>query len=533
MLKGGNVTTEEQNQTSAAATAKLQTYSNAKSQSSDLIVNPITQEQLQKIDAERIAVIATLKPLNYTFNTTITATSPASEIKKMQEVLKENMFYNGDLTGKMDKETIVALMDLQNENGLPQASIAGPKTREVLTRLAGTVGPCQGTLQSVRLKKPNGGEIYQDGQQVLVSWRSCNIPSTNGISISLELYNTNNTPLGTISSSSFSTLNSGSKMITLPTINFISQANQAFSGISFGQHFKVLISTIGLSAYDDSDSFFSINSSQVACTSTTPPNIELLSPNGGEVYEAGQPVSLSWASCNIPVSANLTANLYNNVTGQAITLSNNYLPFPNTGSVNLALPASPDWVLANSTNMTYGTIYKFKIQSGAVNDFSNNLFTINAPQVGCTPKTLTATNGPWNPSGWYVVGTQSNVQFLQTKLTAAGCDIRLSSIAFQKTGFSNNSWVTNLSLYNGATLIADGGQLNSSTGVVTFSGLNVPIPAGSFILLDLKGDMTAPSGSTGTIGFNTTSISGVNLQSQIATILGSFPITGGQFYVVQ
>jgi hypothetical protein len=37
----------------------------------------------------------------------------------------------------------------------------------------------------------------------------------------------------------------------------------------------------------------------------------------------------------------------------------------------------------------------------------------------------------------------------------------------------------------------------------------------------------------GTIGFNTTSISGVNLQSQIATILGSFPITGYQFYVVQ
>jgi type II secretory pathway pseudopilin PulG len=237
---------------------------------SDLIINSITQEQLQKIDADRATLLTTLKPLNYTFKTNITATSPSSEIKKMQEVLRDNMYYGGDLTGKMDNMTTTALMELQSENELPQSSTAGPKTREVLTRLAGSVGPCQGTLQSVRLKKPNGGEIYQDGQQVLVSWRSCNIPSTNGISISLELYNTNNTPLGTISSSSFSTLNSGSKMITLPAINFISQANQAFSGVSFGQHFKVLISTIGLSAYDDSDSFFSINRSQVACTPTSP-----------------------------------------------------------------------------------------------------------------------------------------------------------------------------------------------------------------------------------------------------------------------
>jgi peptidoglycan hydrolase-like protein with peptidoglycan-binding domain len=110
VLKGGNATTEEQNQTSAAATAKLETYSNA-----------TTAQPIQK------ATTIDQPPINYTFTKTLASGMKSDEVTKLQQVLAENVYYEGEITGVMDKLTVQELKDFQTDNGLEVTGTTGPK----------------------------------------------------------------------------------------------------------------------------------------------------------------------------------------------------------------------------------------------------------------------------------------------------------------------------------------------------------------------------------------------------------------------
>jgi hypothetical protein len=123
------------------------------------------------------------------------------------------------------------------------------------------------------------------------------------------------------------------------------------------------------------------------------PSITVLSPNGGEVYQAGQQISVKWTTGNVPQgwrpSIVLDDKRTNSIGG--IILAQNT---ENDGTEVVNLPSSTTW-----TGMEYGTFYQVRVAfangggSGSFDyaDESNNLFTIQTPSTsGCAINSFTA-----------------------------------------------------------------------------------------------------------------------------------------------
>ncbi len=109
----------------------------------------------------------------------------------------------------------------------------------------------------IQVLSPNGGEVYQDGQQITIKWKTCNIPTTEQIGMQLQYYDINDLPIGAISFGSSVSVNDGIEIVTLPTISLIQTFNP--NAIS-GQHFKVeVVRLVNPSIQDFSDNLFTIN----------------------------------------------------------------------------------------------------------------------------------------------------------------------------------------------------------------------------------------------------------------------------------
>ena len=122
------------------------------------------------------------------------------------------------------------------------------------------------------------------------------------------------------------------------------------------------------------------------------PSIKVISPNGGETFTDGQQITVKWSSCNIPASsvATLALHLYdinNNSLGN-IGLTNS--ASLNDGTETITLPTLAYIKQANPglfQNAVFGKHFKIDLGSGvngAVQDFSDNLFTINS-KLACKP----------------------------------------------------------------------------------------------------------------------------------------------------
>ena len=214
----------------------------------------------------------------------------------------------------------------------------------------------------IKVSGPNGGETYQAGQQVTVTWTTCNIPSTEKVNILLEAPYLSNFSVSLIDH----TFNDGTETITLPN-----------SLPTYGTLFQVKVlrdSTLlphGAPLYPDiSDNFFTIQNPLTLIT--------VVSPNGGETYTPGQSIVVTWDSAYIPPSALVNISLEIPLLGTSIPLATNTV---NDGTENILLP---------NTLPAYGTIFKVKIiqANGPTFDLSDNLFTIQNP-LPCTPNTWT------------------------------------------------------------------------------------------------------------------------------------------------
>ncbi|MFH1608699.1 MAG: peptidoglycan-binding protein [Patescibacteria group bacterium] len=125
-----------------------------------------------------------------------------------------------------------------------------------------------GTAQPwIKVTSPNGGETYTAGQQVTVTWTSCNILNTESVRIDLVIAPF--PPAGINGVGIVNTINDGSEVITLPN-------STIFNGnpMTFGNNFKINIWRSvysGITAPQDlSDNTFIINAPVTANTSVTP-----------------------------------------------------------------------------------------------------------------------------------------------------------------------------------------------------------------------------------------------------------------------
>ena len=122
------------------------------------------------------------------------------------------------------------------------------------------------------------------------------------------------------------------------------------------------------------------------CTSTTAPWIKVLSPNGGETYTAGQQVTVTWKSCNIPSGAQGGISLsYSGPWTANWSISS--MITSNSGSATWPLPPASQFVPGA---FQYGNFYRFTVRMfNYANDSSDNQFTINNPGGGVINTTTT------------------------------------------------------------------------------------------------------------------------------------------------
>lgn len=207
--------------------------------------------------------------------------SKGEDVKALQEVLKNEGLLSSAATGFYGPLTKEAVTQLQAKNNLEPVGVVGPKTLALVTTKASTVdtttsetrimsngtggghvitnktvsptttvSTCVPTsAPSITVISPNGGEVYQAGQQTTVTWTSCNVPATANINIGLSMGSTS------IASTAGATSNDGSEVITLPT-----QANLPIGTyMNYGLNFKVNLFVSGMALFDSSNNLFTIN----------------------------------------------------------------------------------------------------------------------------------------------------------------------------------------------------------------------------------------------------------------------------------
>jgi Tfp pilus assembly protein PilV len=117
---------------------------------------------------------------------------------------------------------------------------------------------------------------------------------------------------------------------------------------------------------------------QTECNSKSPSSIKVLSPNGGEAYQAGQQISVKWQSCNVPNYIGVILNNTNATNwhqGNPIVLASGSYdgPTPNDGMEIFTIPSSTKtgqykiWIRHEYDDFT-GNAYE---------DSSDSSFTIN------------------------------------------------------------------------------------------------------------------------------------------------------------
>lgn len=318
--------------------------------------------------------------INYVFSKTLKPNTKSEEVKMLQMVLAENVSYEGKITSVMDKETVTALKEFQEDNGLEATGTTGPKTREMLTKLSASVGPCSHGQQAIKVKKPNGNEVFQSAQSVKVKWRTCNISHSTNINIILAHYPTGSPTIDLAQALTY-TPNDGTENVTLPVI----PSQNYFTA---GRNYKIL-ARVGQgpfpgTVFDFSDNLFTINGSVVSCPSGgSQPSITVVSPNGGETYGLGDTIPFNWVACNQGPSGTFGISLWD--TASANAYLGVIIPI-SANSHNWTVPANvaPGQYKARIfCNLPNSDAY-CRGSSLLSEDLSDNFFSINTPVVAPT-----------------------------------------------------------------------------------------------------------------------------------------------------
>lgn len=230
------------------------------------------------------------------------------------------------------------------------------------------------------------------------------------------------------------------------------------------------------------------------------PHIQVLSPNGGEVYQAGQQVLFKWKTCNVSTTSTVNIGIVN---------------ISNTGA-DFAPTRNDGQELINiGTGWISGLLYKAKITVSTTSDNSDNLFTINVPQ----PKVQVGTSTT-NPPASTVLASQTqgtnNVRLLGFTVKAIDGDVILSKVPVQlsTTGHQPINIISALRLVDvgGSTLQTadtvgyhiDSGVISNVSGCAafncgyTFANFgNITIPSGTTKEFSIVADLRAMNASGG------------------------------------
>ena len=252
-------------------------------------------------------------------------------------------------------------------------------------------GNCVSATPSITITSPNGGEVFENGQQITVTWNSTGIDANTLLSI--NIYSNNPQVFGFLASNG--TLNDGSETITLPQLpvgtNYTITVGVPSNGFN----------NSALSVFDRSDATFTIQAPNPATCVAGTPSVKILSPNGGEIYRVGDTLNIRWKHC---VGQTSTFTVDNN-TPVAIKLDDENIVatygMQLIGTTNIGA-GSYTWIIPNelgSYSSLNGNNYLIGIETTVhsvsdISDFSNSAFSItNTGGSPTLPAGCTSTSG--------------------------------------------------------------------------------------------------------------------------------------------
>jgi peptidoglycan hydrolase-like protein with peptidoglycan-binding domain len=346
-----------------------------KSQLSAAVITTKSDTTVSTLRNPEVTPAATKATITFTSPKNITPNAKGEDVITLQNALKDAGYFTASVTGTYGAKTKMAVKAFQKANNLPATGVVGNLTKSLLTNPSNPPASSQSCATTtaaswVKVLAPNGGETYTAGQQITIKWITCSLLVNNNMTIGIK-----NSAGVIVAVLTQSTPNDGIQTFNIP------------STLQTGQY-KVYVNTVynGITYSDQSDNTFSVTAPTLSSCNPniTTPSIKVISPNGGEVYTAGQQVIVKWTSCNVPntlpVFISLEGN--NNITTNIVDATQGVL---NDGSELVTLPTQGTW-----QGMQFGQIYKIRVGvgpfgnlSGSTSDNSDNLFTINAAPT-CT-----------------------------------------------------------------------------------------------------------------------------------------------------
>ncbi len=206
-------------------------------------------------------------------------------------------------------------------------------------------------VDSITVAVPNGGEVYQIGDILPMSWTYTGSP---GSTVKIDVFK-GPTILKTLTGIPIGSSGSGSYSVTIP------------SSTPVGSDYKIRVTSTSNAAYTDiSDAPFTINTASGA-------SIKVESPNGGEIWTQGSTQVISWSSTGSPGPTVKIEVL----KGTSILKTLKDIP-TTSGSISVPVPYSTP----------LGGDYKIRITStnnAAYTDTSDGPFTISSAITVASP----------------------------------------------------------------------------------------------------------------------------------------------------
>lgn len=204
----------------------------------------------------------------------------------------------------------------------------------------------EGFSQSLTLTSPNGGESWTTGETKTISWSSSNV----GSSVKIELYKSGSR-VSTISSS---TANDGSYSWSIP------------SSLAAGSDYKIMVIPTAYTHLSDVSNSFTI---QAAEHQSGPAKV--LSPNGGECYQLGDTLTVTWTGGLNSTSEIVEIKLHDVVENNGTDIAAQ--GWPNNTNQSYTWTVAYNWngSFGESNSLTLGSDYKIMVRFGSFIDFTN------------------------------------------------------------------------------------------------------------------------------------------------------------------
>lgn len=438
------------------------------------------------------------------FSHNLIAGERSEEVRALQSVLISLGYLpSTSATGLYGKATIAAIKNFQMANGISgDGTVVGPKTKAAFGLHGGPIvaTPFPGTnhllcftgsgTPQIRVITPNGGETYQQGQQITVKWQTCNAPANAVVMVSLDYYANGITSGATLvpqnqvfGGLSTPTQNDGQETFTIPTpqINSVIVPGSTYKiriALATGSSVQNLTTLVD----DRSDNYFTITGqSQGVCAITTP-TLAIASSTAPQYIAAGGNGAVDGTKMTLFVSPTagtpvitelkftqngpgvITSVKVGNVTAPVVSgvawLTGLNIPVSSGGTFIDAYisyaPVSVSGISSNTTSSIALTYVKYTC-GGTTSTITPAVYAPTMTLVGSVPG-LTVNNSSVNNG--LLIGAENKIGQVTVSANAKG-NIKINDLVFNYNfGNFNALTLSNARIADGTTNIA-----GSSCGV--------------------------------------------------------------------